>query len=236
MAKSDSGSNRNAVTGADMAFDKAKDGLVPAIVQDAKSGEVLMLAFQNREALEATLESGEATFWSRSRKELWRKGATSGNTQRVVGVAVDCDSDAVLLQVEPAGPACHTGERTCFFKPVDGAPEIQAPPVVDGDSMDDAGSLSGLLALERTLESRRQSPPEGSYVAKLYADESKRHKKIGEEAAELIVASLRGQREEIVSEAADLLFHTMVALRAHGVSIEEIAAELEKRVGAPRRE
>lgn len=215
----------DAVTLSEVAFDKDERGLVPAVVQDAQTGEVLMLAFQNREALQATLESGEATFWSRSRGELWRKGATSGNTQRVVGVSVDCDADAVLIQVEPAGPACHTGEGTCFHRTIEDAAPTARP-----------SALGGLVALERTLESRRLSPPEGSYVAKLYADEAKRHKKVGEEAAELIVASLRGRREEIVSEAADLLFHAMVVLRAHGVSIEEVAAELEKRVGAPRRE
>lgn len=225
MSESKAKHSSDALTLSEVAFDKDERGLVPAVVQDARTGEVLMLAFQNREALQATIESGDATFWSRSRGELWRKGATSGNTQRVVGVSTDCDSDAVLIQVEPAGPACHTGERTCFHRPFENASPARR-----------TDALSGLVELERTLEARRQSPPEGSYVAKLYADEAKRHKKIGEEAAELIVASLRGSREEIVSEAADLLFHAMVVLRSHGVSMEEVAAELEKRVGAPRRE
>lgn len=205
-----------------IAFDRQASGLIPAVVQDARSGEVLMLAWQNREALERTVSSGEATFWSRSRGELWRKGATSGNVQRVVGVATDCDADAVLLQVEPAGPACHTGERTCFHRGVEGAPGRRS-------------GLEPLAALEETLEQRRTDAPEGSYVARLYADEARRHKKIGEEATELVVASLRGVRPEIVGEAADLLFHTLVVLRSHGVSLAEVAAELERRVGAPRR-
>lgn len=204
-------------------FDKDGRGLVPAIVQDARSGEVLMLAWQNREALAETLKSGSATFFSRSRNELWRKGATSGNVQKVLGVATDCDRDAVLLQVEPAGPACHTGARTCFHEPVGSAPTP-------------SNALRGLLEIERTLEERRISPPEGSYVAKLYADVSKRHKKVGEEATELVVASLRGNRTEIVSEAADLIFHALVLLRTHDVTLADVSAELEKRVGAPRRE
>lgn len=207
----------------DVDFDKDPSGLVPAVVQDARSGEVLMLAYQNRDALEATLATGEATFWSRSRGELWRKGGTSGNVQRVVRAAVDCDADAVVLQVEPAGPACHTGERTCFHRSLGELPPLESP-------------LEGLLALERILEERRLNPPEGSYVAKLYAKEAKRHKKVGEEASELIVASLQGRRDEVVSEAADLLFHAMVLLRTHGVSLEDVSRELEGRIGAPRRE
>ncbi len=207
------------------AIDFAKDerGLVPAIVQDAQSGEVLMLAWQNREALEETVRTGEATFFSRSRNALWRKGATSGNVQRVVRAATDCDRDAMLLQVEPAGPACHTGEKSCFFEGLESLEKKSDP-------------LAGLTALERTLEERRLNPPEGSYVAKLYADEAKRHKKVGEEATELVIASLQGKRSEVVFEAADVLFHTMVLLRTHGIALAEVAAELERRVGAPRRE
>lgn len=207
------------------AIDFAKQGgLVPVVVQDARSGEVLTVAYQNREALEETLRTGQATFWSRSRNELWRKGATSGHTQRVVGVSTDCDRDAIVLQVEPAGPACHTGERTCFHVGLEGAPDSRPMPI------------AALVALEDVLEQRRVDPPEGSYVAKLYADANKRHKKVGEEATELVVASLSGTREELVGEAADLLFHAMVLLRSHGVSLSEVADVLERRVGAPRRE
>jgi phosphoribosyl-ATP pyrophosphohydrolase/phosphoribosyl-AMP cyclohydrolase len=205
-------------------FDKDGTGLVPAVAQDARTGEVLMLAWQNREAVAETLRTGEAVFWSRSRRELWRKGATSGNALKIQSIAIDCDADAVLLRVVPEGPACHTGERTCFHRGLLNAPPIEPLP------------MEILHALEATLEERRVRPPEGSYVAKLYADEAKRHKKVGEEATELVVASLRGTREEIVGEAADLLFHALVLLRTHGLGLADVAGRLAERVGAPRRE
>ena len=202
---------------AGVTFDE--QGLVPAVVQDAGTGEVLMLAWMNREALEKTRSTGQATFWSRSRGELWVKGATSGNTQRVQSIHADCDGDAILVRVVPAGPACHTGARSCFFEVIrDGAPS-------PGETL---GSL------EAVLRQRRSDPPEGSYTAKLFGDEALRHKKIGEEAAELITASLRGSREEITHEAADLLFHALVLLQAHGIGLVEVAAELRKREGKRR--
>jgi phosphoribosyl-ATP pyrophosphohydrolase/phosphoribosyl-AMP cyclohydrolase len=197
-------------------------GLVPAIVQDAKTGEVLMLAWQSREALQRTLESGRATFWSRSRNELWEKGATSGNAQAVRAARTDCDSDAVLLRVDPAGPACHTGARSCFFKRIDGAPDA---PLSPGET---------LAGLERVLAERRISPPEGSYTAKLFADEALRHKKVGEEATELVIASLRGKREEIAHEAADLVYHALVLLQSHGMGLADIAEALRAREGKRR--
>lgn len=207
-----------------LAFDKDGSGLVPAVVQDAHSGEVLMLAWQNRAAVAETLRTGRAVFWSRSRSALWEKGATSGNTLQVKAIAIDCDADAVLLRVEPAGPACHTGERSCFHRGLEQAPAPTPLP------------MEILHALEATLEERRLRPPEGSYVAKLYADEAKRHKKVGEEATELVVASLRGTKAEIVGEAADLLFHALVLLRAHGLGLADVAEKLAERVSAPRRE
>ncbi|HUJ25715.1 MAG TPA: bifunctional phosphoribosyl-AMP cyclohydrolase/phosphoribosyl-ATP diphosphatase HisIE [Myxococcales bacterium] len=200
-----------------MKFDA--EGLVPAVVQDAATGEVLMLAWMNQEALDKTLSTGKATFWSRSRRELWVKGATSGNTQSVRAVSVDCDQDAVLVRVEPAGPACHTGARSCFFEVLRDAPP---PP---GQT---------LAALEAVLRSRLKDPPAGSYTAKLYADENLRHKKIGEEAAEFITASLRGRREEIVNEAADLLFHSMALLASHGLGLADVAEVLRSREGKRR--
>jgi phosphoribosyl-ATP pyrophosphohydrolase/phosphoribosyl-AMP cyclohydrolase len=200
-----------------MNFDS--DGLVPAVVQDASTGEVLMLAWMNQEALDRTLATGQATFWSRSRKELWVKGATSGNTQAVRAVRVDCDQDAVLLRVDPAGPACHTGARSCFFEALRDAPP--AP----GET---------LAALEAVLRSRRTDPPPGSYTARLFADESLRHKKVGEEAAELITASLRGKRDEIVNEAADLVYHSLVLLCAHGLGLADVAEVLRAREGKRR--
>ena len=197
-------------------------GLLPAVVQDARTGEVLTLAWMSRESLAATLATGQTTFWSRSRKQLWVKGATSGNTQQVRSLRTDCDHDAVLVRVEPAGPACHTGARSCFFEAVEGAP----------DTPESAGVTLGQL--EKVLESRRAAPPEGSYTAKLFADEALRHKKVGEEAAELIVASLRGSREEIAHEAADLVYHALVLLQAHGMGLDDIAAALRSREGKRR--
>lgn len=204
-----------------LAFDA--NGLVPAIVQDARSGEVLMLAWQSREALAQTLATGKATFYSRSRQALWTKGETSGNTQSVQALKTDCDADAVLMRVEPAGPACHTGARSCFFRGVEGGTEASPFP---GET---------LANLERLLEERQKAPPPGSYTAKLLANQTTRHKKIGEEATELIIASLGGKREEIVGEAADLLFHTMVLLRAHGLGLADVAEVLRARENAPRR-
>lgn len=205
-------------------FGKDGSGLVPAVVQDVRTGEVLMLAWMNREALEATLKTGDATFWSRSRGALWRKGETSGNVLKVRGVATDCDADAIVVQAEPTGPACHTGERSCFFEPVDDAPAVVR------------SSLVPIADLERTLESRKANAPEGSYVAKLFANETKRHKKVGEEATELVIASLQNKPDEVASEAADLLFHALVLLKSHGLGLEDVAKVLESRVDAPRRE
>ena len=204
-----------------LSFDEK--GLLPAVVQDAQSGEVLMLAWQSREALARTLETGRATFFSRSRNRLWTKGEESGNTQAVQALKTDCDADAVLLRVVPAGPACHTGARSCFFCGVEGAP---AAPPAPGET---------LAGLESVLRTRQSAPPPGSYTAKLFADEALRHKKVGEEASELIIASLRGTREEIAGEAADLIYHALVLLRAHGMGLAEVAEVLRARENGPRR-
>jgi phosphoribosyl-ATP pyrophosphohydrolase/phosphoribosyl-AMP cyclohydrolase len=195
-------------------------GLVPCIVQDAATGEVLMLAWQSREALAQTLATGKATFWSRSRNELWVKGATSGNTQEIRAARADCDRDAVLVRVTPAGPACHTGARSCFFEAL--GPEAPESP---GET---------LAHLEQVLSARRTDPPAGSYTAKLLADENLRHKKIGEEATELVMASLRGDKKEIAAEAADLLYHLLVVLQARGLSLADVAAVLRDREGKRR--
>lgn len=183
-------------------------GLVAAIVRDARTGAVLMLAWMNEESLERTLESGQTWFWSRSRRELWHKGATSGATQRVIRIATDCDSDALLIDVEPHGPACHTGASSCF-----------------GD--DANGPLATLMV---TLRQRNEERPAGSYSTSLF--ERGRPailKKVGEEAAEVIVAAAAEGRERVISETADLLYHLSVLLVSENLDWSDIVAELEAR-------
>jgi phosphoribosyl-AMP cyclohydrolase / phosphoribosyl-ATP pyrophosphohydrolase len=191
-------------------LDLAKaDGLVPVVAQHARTGEVLMLAYANEEALRRTLESGEMWYWSRSRGELWRKGETSGNVQRAVSLHYDCDADAVLALVEPAGPSCHTGEWSCF----------DARPT--------------LAELDAVLESR-VSDGAGGYTAKLLADANLRAKKLGEEAVELALACERGEPARVAEEAADLLYHVLVAARGAGVSLDEVLKVLAHRRSAGR--
>jgi phosphoribosyl-ATP pyrophosphohydrolase/phosphoribosyl-AMP cyclohydrolase len=189
-------------------------GLVPVVAQDARTGEVLMLAYADRAALERTAATGEAHYYSRSRGELWHKGATSGNTQRVVEMRLDCDGDAVLYRVEPRGPACHTGARSCFFTRLAG---------------EDAAGLGEMLArLSRVISERRRALPEGSYTAELFRGGSGRiAQKVGEEAVETVVAALEGERLE--EEAADLLYHLLVLLEDRGVSPDEVARVLDER-------
>jgi phosphoribosyl-AMP cyclohydrolase / phosphoribosyl-ATP pyrophosphohydrolase len=189
---------------------KFSNGLIPAIVRDAKSGAILSLAYMNEESLAKTKESGETWFWSRSRNELWHKGQTSGNTQHVVHIAQDCDNDALVVSVDPAGPACHTGAMSCF----DGVP----PPAFD---------LAGLM---RVLRDRYASRPSGSYSATLFnAGREKILKKVGEESAEVIIAALTEPRERVISEVADLVFHVSVLLTDIGIDWSEIGTELAKR-------
>ena len=186
-------------------------GLLPVVVQDAGSGAVLMLAYANREAVELTLSTGEAHFWSRSRQLLWRKGETSGNTLRVVEVTADCDSDSLLVRALPAGPACHRGTRTCF-EPNPARLEL--------------GWLAAILA------ERRSADPERSYTARLLQSGIERiAQKVGEEGVETAIAAVAGRREGVVSESADLLYHLLVLLQASGVEPGEIAEELLRRHG-----
>lgn len=182
-------------------------GLVTVVAQEARTGSVLMVAWANREALERTLETGEMTFWSRSRQALWRKGETSGNTLHVVSLHADCDGDTVLARVRPAGPACHTGERTCFGE----------------------GADPTLAGLAETLRRRAAERPEGSYTVRLLDDPNLRIKKLGEETAELIQALVQGDGPRATEEAADLVYHTLTALLAAGVEVEEVLEELEGR-------
>jgi phosphoribosyl-ATP pyrophosphohydrolase/phosphoribosyl-AMP cyclohydrolase len=186
----------------EIAFDDR--GLVPCVVQDWRTGEVLTLAYMNEEALARTRETGETHFWSRSRQELWHKGATSGNVQAVRGLRYDCDLDAVLALVEPAGPACHTGERTCFHNG-DPAP---AP-------------HEALPALERTVASRAAERPEGSYTAELLGDPPRVGEKVREEADEVARAAGSEPDERVAEEAADVLYHLTVLLAARGLSLAD---------------
>ena len=198
-----------------------ENGLVPVVAQDAATGEVLTLAYANREAVEKTLSTGEAHYFSRSRSELWRKGATSGNTQRVVEVGVDCDADALLYKVEPRGPACHTGERTCFFTTLQGEGTTGAETYRLGEMVE---RLAG------TIAERHRKMPEGSYTAGLLGSGTERvAQKVGEEAVEVVVAALTGER--LAEEASDLVYHLLVLLEERGVGIGEVAGVLRDRHG-----
>jgi phosphoribosyl-ATP pyrophosphohydrolase/phosphoribosyl-AMP cyclohydrolase len=195
-------------------------GLVPAVVQDARTNRVLMLAYMNADALQRTLRSGETWFWSRSRGELWHKGATSGNRQRVVDIRADCDSDALLVRVHPSGPACHTGRTSCFFGLLSGSP---------GDPSPDEGVLDHLWSV---IQDRRVNPREGSYTCHLLsAGETEILKKVGEEAVEVIVAALSEGQERLVSEMADLAYHTLVLLASRDLSWTDVEAALARRFG-----
>lgn len=200
----------------DLKYDR--DGLIPAVVQDACSGRVLMLACLNRESLELTLSRGETWFYSRSRRELWHKGATSGHTQKVISVEADCDGDALLLRVEQQGPACHTGAASCFFRPIQ---QNRSLPEQDF-----------LYALEAIIASRRAERPEGSYVAGLFNQGLDRIlKKITEEAGEVVIAAKNSDRSELVYEAGDLLFHLLVALSEREIALSEVVEGLARRHG-----
>jgi phosphoribosyl-ATP pyrophosphohydrolase/phosphoribosyl-AMP cyclohydrolase len=188
------------------------NGLVPAVVIDAATGEVLTLAYMNQEALRRSEESGETWFWSRSRSSLWHKGETSGHTQKIVSMAVDCDHDALVVRVIPHGPACHTGARSCFSGAAGGA----------------------LVLLDETLASRARELPAESYTTRLLQDGNLRIKKLGEETAELILALVSGTTEQVAEEASDLLFHIGAALAARGVPLSEVARVLLERAGPPR--
>jgi phosphoribosyl-ATP pyrophosphohydrolase/phosphoribosyl-AMP cyclohydrolase len=210
-------------------------GLIPAIVQDMESGEVLTLAYMNRESLIRTMESGETWFWSRSRNELWHKGETSGNTQTVSGVRLDCDGDALLVRVRQKGVACHTGEYSCFHRSID-PPAPSATPEAESTSRKEAietGSIGEVLGgLARRIHERNIDRPESSYTAKLLNGGIDRIlKKVGEESGEVIIAAKNHKREEILWESADLLYHLMVMWESEGVHLSEIASELAGRGG-----
>jgi phosphoribosyl-ATP pyrophosphohydrolase/phosphoribosyl-AMP cyclohydrolase len=195
-------------------FEKYKDGLAPAVVQDSHTRQVLMVGFMNAEALELTLATGLVTFFSRSRQELWTKGETSGNRLSVNEILTDCDSDTILVKATPAGPACHTGTDTCF-----------------GERNEHADRL---FQLESVIDTRRRTPTEGSYTSELFSLGLKRiAQKVGEEAVELIIESTEDDLDRFRSEAADLLFHFLVLCSAKGVTYQSVLDVLEKREKKP---
>jgi phosphoribosyl-ATP pyrophosphohydrolase/phosphoribosyl-AMP cyclohydrolase len=197
-----------------------KRGLVPVVVQDAHTGQVLMLAYANEQALQRTLESGEAWFWSRSRGELWHKGATSGNRQHLVDVRYDCDADALLYRVEPAGPACHTGRQSCFYRRLPGGEEAGTPPAAGGVP----------AHLEAVVRDRQARPRPDSYTSRLFeAGLPHIAQKVGEEAVETIVAAQSQGDEQVLAEAADLVYHLLVLLAARDLSWADVEAELARR-------
>lgn len=203
-------------------------GLIPAVVQEAETGELLMLAWMDRGALTQTLETGLAHFWSRSRQALWQKGETSGHRQHVEAIYADCDQDALLLLVHQEGVACHTGSRTCFFSEL----AVGAPPRPTlGQGSKNFPGPGILDVVERVIQSRKAEPTPGSYVAGLFQKgEAQICRKIGEEASEVVAAALGGEGDaRLVEEVADLWFHTMVLLGGRGISLQRVFEELKRR-------
>jgi phosphoribosyl-AMP cyclohydrolase / phosphoribosyl-ATP pyrophosphohydrolase len=199
-----------------------EQGLIPAIVQDATSGQVLMLAYMNREALEKTLATGLTHYWSRSRQQLWRKGETSGHSQHVQEIRYDCDADTLLVLVTQEGVACHTGKPSCFFQVLSNYPAQARGPA----------TAAILEHLYEVVLDRKQRAPQESYVASLMArGQDQVLKKVVEEAAEVALASKNGREEEIVYEMADLWFHTIVALGWHTLPPQDVFQELQRRLG-----
>lgn len=200
-------------------------GLLPVVIQDWLDGTVLMLGYMNQEAVAKTVATRKVHFWSRSRNKLWEKGETSGHTLHVKELFVDCDRDTILVKAQPVGPTCHTGERACFFSRL----AEQGPLVLRNAQDAQGGILEGVL---RTIQGRRANPQAGSYTSKLFeGGHDKILKKVAEEAGEVLLASKGGKKEEIVYEVADLLFHTLMVLGYHEISLQEVFHELGKRFG-----
>ena len=199
-----------------------EQGLLPAVIQEIDTKKVLMVAYMNEESLQRTIESGETWFWSRSRQELWHKGATSGHIQKVKDLRLDCDQDTVLVQVEQTGVACHTGSYTCFQEEKETSFQIQ-----EDNRIESSRILEDLATL---IETRDQERPEGSYTTYLFEQGAdKILKKIGEETSEVIIATKNEDRQEIIGESSDLLYHLLVLFQAKGIRLEEVMAELQKR-------
>ena len=197
-------------------------GLIPAVAQDANTGEVIMLGYMNPGSIKRTLEGKEVWFYSRSRSDLWHKGEVSGNYMRLKNAKIDCDADTILLEVEPDGPICHTGNQTCFFSSFEELPDFVHPEK-------GPGIINDLFAV---IQDRKQAMPEGSYTAQLFNEGIDRiSQKVIEEAGETAIAAVRGNSEAIVEETADLLYHTLVMLSASGVNPEDVYQALRKRAG-----
>ena len=203
-------------------------GLVPCVMQDWRTGEVLTLAYMNADALERTRETGEMHFYSRSRREVWHKGQSSGNVQRVRQLRYDCDGDAIVALVEPAGPACHTGERSCFYRDVEGSadPARDAPPAPGEPT---PATHEALATLERTLVDRARERPAGSYTVELLDDPALIGAKVREEAAEATRAARGESEERLAEEAADVVYHLNVLLLSRGVSMAQVLEMLNGR-------
>ncbi|RXZ78726.1 bifunctional phosphoribosyl-AMP cyclohydrolase/phosphoribosyl-ATP diphosphatase HisIE [Paenibacillaceae bacterium] len=202
-------------------------GLIPAVVQDAITKEVLMLAYMNQESLQKSLESGETWYWSRSRNELWHKGATSGHTQKIHSISYDCDGDTLLVRVAQQGAACHTGRYTCFFNEIPVKDGVQSTQV-ENERFDMLNQLETIIAYRYTER------PEGAYTTYLFEKGvDKILKKVGEEAAEVIIAAKNKDNDELRSEVSDLIFHLMVLLRERGLSLDEVMRELALRHNKP---
>ena len=200
-----------AVPFAELNLEKLPDGLVPAVIQDARTLQVLMLGYMNREAYEKSLAEGRVTFYSRSRQCLWTKGETSGHWLDIVSVAADCDADTLLVRVIPHGPTCHTGSKTCFG---------EAVPETEGF----------IRYLQGVIQGRHAEMPEGSYTSKLFTrGVNKIAQKVGEEAVETVIEAVAGNRDAMIYEASDLVYHLLVTLERYGITIEELAGELDAR-------
>lgn len=203
------------------------DGLLPVVLADARTNAVLTLAYANREALEKTIAERSTYLYSRSRQKLWHKGEESGHTQEVVGIAYDCDADALLYRVIPNGPACHTGARSCFHNVILNG---SAAASMDREPIEARGFSAAIAHLEEVLEQRKGADPDSSYVAKLYGGGvDKIGKKIGEEATEVVIAAKNASHDELVWEAADLIFHLLVLLKAANVPLDDVGGELLRR-------
>lgn len=200
-------------------------GLIPAVIQDIKTGSVLMVAYMNREALEKTIATGYTCFFSRSRQKIWQKGETSGNVQKVIEISYDCDADTLLIKVEQTGTACHEGNYSCFSRIL-----VQNPAKTGNYPQNTGGAVQELNELYAVINERRQNAREGSYTAYLFnSGQDKILKKVGEEAAETIIASKNNNNSEVVYEMADLWYHCMVLLAYHNITPEALLAELKSR-------